>query len=83
MRKLLNRKIIEQGGKCAVCHEAFSDYSDPCRITEIPKAWAELGETTIPRTSKQSIGCAIQKKARDGLTTDDQNDSWHDCKASW
>ena len=28
MRKLLNRKIIEQGGKCAVCHEAFSDYSD-------------------------------------------------------
>ena len=25
MRKLLNRKVAEQGGKCGICHEAFID----------------------------------------------------------
>jgi 5-methylcytosine-specific restriction endonuclease McrA len=28
MPKLMNRKIIEQGGKCAECREEFSDSSD-------------------------------------------------------
>jgi len=28
MRKLLNRKIAKQGGKCAICHKEFLDYSD-------------------------------------------------------
>ncbi len=28
MRKLLNRKIVEQGGKCAICHEEFTHYHD-------------------------------------------------------
>jgi hypothetical protein len=28
MRKLLNRKILQQGGKCAICHEEFADYND-------------------------------------------------------
>ena len=28
MRKLLNRKIVEQDRKCALCHEEFTDYSD-------------------------------------------------------
>ena len=28
MRKLLNRKIAEQNGKCAICHEEFSEYGD-------------------------------------------------------
>jgi hypothetical protein len=28
MRRLLNRKIVEQGGKCALCHEDFTDHSD-------------------------------------------------------
>src|SRR5450759_5476725 len=28
MRKLLNRKIVEQDRKCAICHEEFMDYSD-------------------------------------------------------
>jgi hypothetical protein len=27
MRKLLNRKIRQQGGICAICHEAFTDYN--------------------------------------------------------
>lgn len=28
MRKLLNRKIAEQGGKCAICHKEFTEYRD-------------------------------------------------------
>ena len=28
MRKLLNRKIVEQEGKCAFCHKEFADCSD-------------------------------------------------------
>jgi hypothetical protein len=28
MWKLLNRKIVEQDRKCAICHEEFTDYSD-------------------------------------------------------
>ena len=28
MRKLLNRKIIEQEGKCAFCRAAFTDYNE-------------------------------------------------------
>ena len=28
MRKLLDRKIVEQGRECALCHELFTDYHD-------------------------------------------------------
>jgi len=28
MRKLLNEKIAEQGGECAICHAEFVDYTD-------------------------------------------------------
>ena len=28
MRKLLNRKIVEQNGKCAICLESFTNYND-------------------------------------------------------
>jgi len=28
MRKLLNRKIRQQAGICAICHEEFTDYND-------------------------------------------------------
>src|SRR5271165_821058 len=28
MRKLLNRKIVAQDRKCAICHESFSDYNE-------------------------------------------------------
>ncbi len=28
MRKLLNRKIVEQDKECAICHEEFTDYND-------------------------------------------------------
>jgi hypothetical protein len=28
MRKLMNRKVREQAGICAICHQDFTDYSD-------------------------------------------------------
>jgi hypothetical protein len=28
MRKLLKRKVVAQDGKCAICHEEFTDYND-------------------------------------------------------
>jgi len=28
MRKVLNRKIVEQDRKCGICHEEFTDYGD-------------------------------------------------------
>jgi len=28
MRKVMNRKIVQQGGICAICHEDFTDYND-------------------------------------------------------
>jgi 5-methylcytosine-specific restriction endonuclease McrA len=28
MRKLLNRKVVEQKGICAICNKPFTDYGD-------------------------------------------------------
>jgi len=28
MRKLLNRKIVEQDGKCAICRAAFTEFTE-------------------------------------------------------
>jgi len=45
MRKLLNRKIIEQDRKCAICHEEFTDYNDVVPDRKDPKgmggAWRD------------------------------------------
>jgi hypothetical protein len=37
MRKLMNRKIVEQGGICPICHEEFTDYSDVVPDHKNPK----------------------------------------------
>lgn len=45
MRKLLNRKIVEQNRKCAICHEEFTDYNDVVPDHKDPKgmggAWRD------------------------------------------
>ena len=28
MRKLLSRKVVEQDGKCAICHQTFAHYNE-------------------------------------------------------
>ena len=43
MRKLLNRKITEQNGICAICFEEFTDYNDVVPDHKEPKggAWRD------------------------------------------
>jgi len=65
IRKLLNRKIVEQDGKCAICRTAFADYNEIVPDHLSPKAWEGPGEMTIPTMSKQSIGGAISKRGRE------------------
>jgi hypothetical protein len=35
MRKVMKRKIAEQGGRCGICHEDFSDYNDVVPYADI------------------------------------------------
>lgn len=45
MRKLLNRKIVEQNRICAICHQQFTDYNDVVPDHKNPKgmggAWRD------------------------------------------
>jgi hypothetical protein len=45
MRKLLNRKIVEQKGICPICSEEFTDYNDVVPDHKEPKgmggAWRD------------------------------------------
>jgi hypothetical protein len=45
MRKLLNRKIVEQGRECAIGHAEFTDYNDIVPDHKNPKgmggAWRD------------------------------------------
>jgi hypothetical protein len=53
MRRLLNRKITEQNGKCAICHKEFSDYSEIVPDHKHSKAMSKL-----------RIGGATQKRGQ-------------------
>ena len=64
MRKLLDRKIVAQNGKCALCKERSPITATSCPTTSIPAAWAERGETIILKTSRLSIGGAMGKRDR-------------------
>ncbi len=54
MRKLLNRKIVEQDRKCAICHEEFTDYHDIVPDHRDPKgmggAWRDDHPNNIQAT---------------------------------
>ena len=62
MRKLMNRKIVEQDGKCAICHESFTDYNDIVPEHKEPKgmgsAWRDdhpeqcAGSTSVVQPSE-------------------------------
>jgi hypothetical protein len=70
MRKLMKRKIVEQGGICPICHEEFTDYNDIVPDHREPKAWEGRGETTTPTISKRRIGGVTKRRDQPGLTTD-------------
>ena len=62
MRKLLDRKIVAQNGKCALCKDSSRTTATSYPTTSIPAAWEEHGETTIRRTFRQSTGGATGKR---------------------
>jgi hypothetical protein len=65
MRKLLNRKIVEQNGICPICEEKFIDHAlTSFLITNDAKGWEERGGTTVPTISRQCIGSAMKRRDR-------------------
>lgn len=40
MRKLLNRKIVDQDRRYAICHNEFTDCNDIVPDTEVPKEFS-------------------------------------------
>jgi hypothetical protein len=48
MRKLLNRKIVEQNKMCALCHIEFMDCTDIVPDRRNPNGWEAHGATTTP-----------------------------------
>jgi hypothetical protein len=54
MRKLLKRKVAEQKGICAICHEEFTDYNDVVPDHRDPKgmggAWRDDHPDNIQAT---------------------------------
>ena len=45
MRKLLNRKIIEQDKKCAICREEFTDYNNVVPDHKDPKGYGRSDQS--------------------------------------
>ena len=70
MRKLLNRKVRQQAGICAICHEKFTDYNDIVPDHKNPKGMGGPGETTTRTTSKRHIGGVTKKRDQPECRTD-------------
>jgi len=66
MRKLLNRKIAEQDGKCAICHESFTDYNEIVPDHIEPKgmggAWRDDHPENIQAVHRR---CNLQRDLKD------------------
>jgi len=62
MRKLMNRKVLQQGGICAICHEELPITTTSYLTTRIRKEWAARGETITRTISRQHTGGATKKK---------------------
>jgi len=69
MRKLLNRKIVEQDGICVICHFEFKDCTTLYPTMKILREWEALGATIIQVTSEPSTGGA-PKNDQQGWTSD-------------
>jgi hypothetical protein len=62
MRKLLNRKIVEQHQKCAICHEEFTDYNDVVPDHKHPKGMGGAWRDDHPDNIQATPGGATKKK---------------------
>ena len=65
MRKLLNRKVRQQAGICAICHEEFTDYNDivPYADVGIRNGMPTLGICRQPRTQAPN-GRSTEERCR-------------------
>jgi hypothetical protein len=64
MRKLLNRKIVEQDRKCAICQEEFTDYNDIVPDYRNPKGMEEGGGMITQTISRRRTSGAMKRKDR-------------------
>jgi 5-methylcytosine-specific restriction endonuclease McrA len=65
MRKLLNRKIVEQEGKCAICHKDFSDCSEVVPDHIEPKGMGGARRDDHPDNVQAAHGvCNLRKGSR-------------------
>ena len=57
MRNLLNRKIVEQSGKCAICNESFTDCSEiaPDHICALKAYRCRVKSITLPASRAQLV----------------------------
>jgi hypothetical protein len=69
MRKLLNRNIVEQDRKCAICHEEFTNYNDVVPDHRDPKGMGGAWRDDHAEISKRYIGGAMRKKDQAEWTT--------------
>jgi hypothetical protein len=69
MPKLMNRKVLQQGGICAICHEEFSDYNDIVPDHKIPKgmdgAWRDDNLDNVQATH---WWCNDERIYKNGMT---------------
>jgi len=70
MRKLLNRKIVEQDRKCAICHEEFTDYSDIVPGHKDPKGMGGAWRDDHPDNVRAAHWWCNGEKGSTGLATD-------------
>jgi len=64
MRKLLDRKIVAQNGKCGICEERFTDYSDNRAGSH---QLARYGRRLAGRSPGQHSGCPLVVQRREGI----------------
>jgi hypothetical protein len=63
MRKLMNRKIAQQHGKCALCGGKFTDYSDVVPDHLSPRDMGGAWRATItPTTFRRCTGGATERR---------------------
>ena len=69
MRKLLNRKIVEQDGMCAICRTTFTDYNEIVPDHIEPKgmggAWRDDSPDNVQAAHRR---CNLQKGSRRLIT---------------
>jgi hypothetical protein len=74
MRKLLNRKIVEQNRMCAICHVEFTDYGDIVPDhRDHPKGMGGAWRNDHPDKIQATHGGVMGKKDRREWMTDDRS----------